>query len=602
MLTGRLPHEVSSNLRQMLEGIVRTSPPRPRTLCPDLSDDVETIILKCLAKEPERRYQTVGELAGDIQRFLGHQPIDAKRDRPWYVFRKMVARHKAVFGLIFIMVTLIVGFAFFMAVLYQRASDSEAAARSSLEKAATVQMFIQDMINLSDPCRSPETSQMVGEMLDKAALSIGDRFRSNPGMEAEVRHMLGSVYCNLSRIDDAEVQEETALSLMESAYGESHPDMAKVLLCLGHIKISRRLLEDAEILLQRARLLLEDHYEGDPVLTARYWFNLAELRRAQFRIQDAETLFQRAHAIYKEHPGEDNMFMLKTLIKWSNMLLTEQERHGRVDVLDEAVEKLEEALGVMKSYPGENLWAECLIKLHLGRARLGYGQYESAAVLFEEAEQGAKKVYGSTHSLVGDITNLKGLVCFHQDRFDEAEECYHRAMVIHDESGEERIPCRAWTLWNLAHLRRAQEDLSGAATYLREAIGLIKKAPEPEQFRLPSYLTCLGQLLGEGGRWSEARPLFEETLTLRAKAGEGAFMLTQQAKTLLGECLAELGRYEEGEALLLEACEALAGNDEAPSDYVIHTLSSLHKLYKSWEKPERATEFAARLSLYESSH
>jgi len=591
MLTGRLPHEVSHNLRQMLEGIVRTPPPRPRTLCPKLSDDVETIVLKCLAKERKRRYQTVGEVSSDIRRFLSRQPIDAKRDRTWYVFRKLVSRHKAVFGLISVMVVVILGFACTMAVLFQRASDSEVAAQRNLEKTASVQAFLQDMLNLSDPCRSPETSHAVRVMLDKAALSIGDRFRSNPDIEAEVRHMLGSVYWNLSRLDEAQAQEETALNLMESVYGENHPDLAKILLCLGHIKISLRHLGEAENLLQRAREILSGDRNRDHVLVARCWLHLAELRRVQFRIREANELFQKAHSIYAEHPGDDNMFMLKTLIKWSNMLLTEQERHGRMVGLDEVLKKLDEALAILEAYPGDNLWAGCLVKLHLGRASLAYGEYESAENFFEEAERCGKAVYGCTHSLVGDIANLKGRVFHYQDRFNEAEEWYRQAIAIHDESGEERTPSRAWCYWNLAQSRLARKDHEGAEESLRDAITVIMRAPENDHFLLPSYLNRLGRLLGEQGRWSDAKPLFEKALRLQEEFGEGAYVPILRAKALLGECLAELGRFEEGESLLLEVYESLTRYCDVPDDYVRHTRFSLRELYTAWGKPEHAEEF-----------
>jgi len=46
-------------------------------------------VLKCLSKESDRRYQSAGELARDIGRYLSSEPIEAKRDSTLYVLRRV---------------------------------------------------------------------------------------------------------------------------------------------------------------------------------------------------------------------------------------------------------------------------------------------------------------------------------------------------------------------------------------------------------------------------------------------------------------------------------------------------------------------------------
>ncbi|MDM8005482.1 MAG: protein kinase [Phycisphaerae bacterium] len=95
MLTGRFPYNVVGSFREVLDRIMQAEPVRPRALRKDINDEVETIVLKALAKERERRYQSAGELARDIGHYLAGEAIEAKRDRSWYLLKKNIHRYKA---------------------------------------------------------------------------------------------------------------------------------------------------------------------------------------------------------------------------------------------------------------------------------------------------------------------------------------------------------------------------------------------------------------------------------------------------------------------------------------------------------------------------
>jgi hypothetical protein len=77
LLTARAPFQADS-LEQVISQVLHADPVSPRLLRPSLPRDLETITLKCLEKEPSRRYQTAQELADELGRVLHHEPIRAR--------------------------------------------------------------------------------------------------------------------------------------------------------------------------------------------------------------------------------------------------------------------------------------------------------------------------------------------------------------------------------------------------------------------------------------------------------------------------------------------------------------------------------------------
>jgi WD40 repeat protein len=77
LLTGRPPF-ASDSPQQTIKDVWNKAPAAPRTLAPNVPLDLQTICLKCLEKEPGRRYSSALELADDLRRWLNSEPIVAR--------------------------------------------------------------------------------------------------------------------------------------------------------------------------------------------------------------------------------------------------------------------------------------------------------------------------------------------------------------------------------------------------------------------------------------------------------------------------------------------------------------------------------------------
>lgn len=95
LLTLRPPFE-GRTTAELIEQITRDEPITPSRFDPRIPRDLETIILKALAKRPGDRYDTAAELAEDLNRYLHHEPVRARRIGPFGRFVRLVRRHPAI--------------------------------------------------------------------------------------------------------------------------------------------------------------------------------------------------------------------------------------------------------------------------------------------------------------------------------------------------------------------------------------------------------------------------------------------------------------------------------------------------------------------------
>ncbi len=122
VLTGEFPYPIGGPMFEILQNIKQLDPVRPLKLVPGFNSEVEAIVLRALAKEPQRRYQSAAGFHHDIQCWLTGRPIVARSDSSLYVLRKLIVRNRAASAVVGLLIVITMAFAFTNLYLYDWAT------------------------------------------------------------------------------------------------------------------------------------------------------------------------------------------------------------------------------------------------------------------------------------------------------------------------------------------------------------------------------------------------------------------------------------------------------------------------------------------------
>ncbi|MGD1043585.1 MAG: protein kinase [Sedimentisphaerales bacterium] len=93
-LTGESPHELSGTRFEVVRRIVEEDVCSPREIKRDIDFDLEALLLKALARDPDDRYLSAGEMADDIDNYLNGKPLLARLPTMIYLLRKKISKYR----------------------------------------------------------------------------------------------------------------------------------------------------------------------------------------------------------------------------------------------------------------------------------------------------------------------------------------------------------------------------------------------------------------------------------------------------------------------------------------------------------------------------
>jgi serine/threonine-protein kinase len=170
-----------------------------------LRGDLERIVACALAREPDRRYRSVEAFAGDLRRWLAHEPVTARAGGIGYRLGKFVRRHWLGTGAT---AAAVVALAVGLIVTTGLARE----ARSAAARAEAAGVFLGEVISWADPFQSGGDTTLRAA-LERARTELGGRFTGQPELEAGIRLALARGFVSQQALADARTEAERALAL-----------------------------------------------------------------------------------------------------------------------------------------------------------------------------------------------------------------------------------------------------------------------------------------------------------------------------------------------------------------------------------------------------
>jgi serine/threonine protein kinase len=211
---------------ELLRRIADEEPRPPRQRNAQVPVDLETIVLKALAKRVEDRYATAQEFADDLRRFLDHKPILARRPSPWARVAKWTRRHRSlVRSGIALLLLAVAGSGASTALIFKEQARTKAAYQAEARQRALAEQNFQQARRMLDFFTQmsieelPDDShaQAVRRRLLEAALTYYQDFIDRHREDTSIRREMAASHMRLAMILEEMGADADAVANLEQA-------------------------------------------------------------------------------------------------------------------------------------------------------------------------------------------------------------------------------------------------------------------------------------------------------------------------------------------------------------------------------------------------
>jgi non-specific serine/threonine protein kinase/serine/threonine-protein kinase len=609
-----------------------------QTLIGNLRGDLDVIALKALEKDPARRYATPMELAGDIGRYLRHEPVTAHPPSVAYRARKYVRRHWVGVTFAGVLALLLLAAAIVQAVQLRRITrereraDTEAAVSLAFADFLQNDLLAQASSNQSGLRAKPDPHLEVRTALDRAAVRIAGKFDRHPAVEAAIRDTIGQTYMDLGLYPEARTQLERALDLHRRVLGAENPKTLKTMSRMADLTILQGKYSEAEALLTKT-LAIQRHVlgpehpdelssmnslahayerEGEYARAEPLFVQTLEIRRRvlgpehrdtltsmndlavtfaeQGKYAQAEALFSQILNIYRRLLGSEHPDTLRSMDNLANCYNAEGKYAQAEPLYKQVTEIKRRVLGA--KHP-ETLRS-------MGNLAIAYdaeGEYPRAEALQSQVLEISRGVLGPEHP--DTVLSMGNLADTYDDegKYAQAEPLFIQTIGIERRLLGSEHPTTLEALSEFASMYQRQGRYALAETYASQTLAGRRRVFGSDNLDTMTSAADLALAYVSQAKFIESEPLAREALDFNRKNQPDNWQRFR-AQTLLGASLAGQKKYAEAETLLLEGYQGMQAQKDRIDVPDWYHLDRAHEwmveLYQAWGKPDKAVEWKSK--------
>ncbi|MEM9553895.1 MAG: serine/threonine-protein kinase [Acidobacteriota bacterium] len=521
--------------------------------------DLDAIVLKALAKDRERRYDSVAALANDLRRFLRDEPVAAAPPQWSYQAGKFLRRHRAATALATLAVlSLVVGL--IAATLgraearrsEQQALEARADALAALRTSEEVSDFLVDLFKASDPRQRVAATPTLEDLLARGVERV-DTLDDEPQVQARLLETLGEARWSLGDYASAEPLLERAAELRRQAA----PDPAREAATLTHLSglyRDRGELERAEELLRRAVTLLDG--EGPSMALGGALNGLGIVLSRQQRLGEASHALERSLEVAETLATGPSINSAATLANLATVYARADDHEAALAASLRALHLLDRLLPPDHPHFGGLLSNTSTMAGHLGRHTL-------ALRAATESVANSRSALPPRHPMLADHLHSLGRAQLALARRAEARAAFGEGLEIHDAVADADPVHAGRHHGALAEVALVDSDPAAALEHLDAAFRELPEGSEDRlrRERLP-WLRLRAVALRRLGRANEAADAARRGHALAAELDQ----VDEVARFLLLEALAahDRGDTEAADRLAEQALETAACESDVP--------------------------------------
>ncbi len=489
---------------RLVNHLERDEPVPPRTLDVAIPRDLETVVLKAIARDAAQRYQTADELADDLERFLNDQPIRARRSSVRERAAKWVRRHPAVTLLLACVVaTALVGLG---GVLWQwrnavaalgreqaalvqakrdraRAEDEAKKARQEAAASRDVAEVLMGLFQQSDPwglsgylinaAPGKQSKMTTRALLDAGADKVLRELGDKPEIQAKLLEAIGGVYLSMGEMDKGAAMLRPALALRRRHSGPESLETNRCLAGLGVIHFVQGREDEAHAMFTNVEGVLKKTVpDDDPHLrAAQFLLAFVNVRRAETEqhLLDLETAVRRFVAI------EDPDMRPRDLTLGLSYLGAIWYRRGN---LPKAAALFTE-LAQFTDDIDQEIYRLFRIRIPYGLQKLLAGDEKDATRIYRGVTGDIRALFGERHPLTYFVEQEFGRI-FEAEKRSTMAETFFRDALASAERSIGRQPRTAMAMEDLARMLVRQKKHDEARKLLDKALALRRAVQGPD--------------------------------------------------------------------------------------------------------------------------